>query len=229
MGLVYREVGRAKKWSPVDRDDLVSEGVVGIMRAARAFDPMRGKPFSGCAAVYIRDNVLRCAQRQGMPVSFSNSRKEEQVQRRLFGLVAAGEQDGMTREQALQRAAMKLNISEEHAASALSIRNGQALADDVDSGAGDFGVHLVADTPDPTEEMDADRVREILAEIVAALEPRARRIVQARFFEPRRLTLDELSAEFSISRERIRQVEVAAMADLRIALRARGLSLEDLL
>ena len=38
MGLVYREVGRAKKWSPVARDALVSDGVVGIMRAARAFE-----------------------------------------------------------------------------------------------------------------------------------------------------------------------------------------------
>ncbi|GGH24580.1 RNA polymerase sigma factor for flagellar operon FliA [Cribrihabitans marinus] len=227
MGLVYREVGRAKKWSPVERDDLVSEGVLGIMRAAKAFNALRGKPFSGCAAVYIRDNVLRCAQRQGMPVSFSNSRKEERVQRKIFGLMSEAEAVGFTDREALQYAALELNITEEHAADAISVRKGKAIIEDIE--AGEHGVQLAADGIDMAEVIDAPRVTQILREIVDALEPRARRIVEARFFEEGFVSLDVLAAEFSISRERIRQVEVAAMSDLKVALQKRGLSLEDLL
>lgn len=67
MGLVYREVGRDRKWSPVERIDMVLEGVLCIKRVGKAFDPLLGKPFSGCAVIYVRDNVLRCIQRQGVP------------------------------------------------------------------------------------------------------------------------------------------------------------------
>ena len=84
---------------------------------------------------------------------------------------------------------------------------------------------LVDPAPDPesllSEAEDRNRLRTALKDALAALSPRERHIIGARFLVDQPKTLEELGLTFGVSRERVRQIEVRALQKVRGALRAR--------
>ena len=72
-----------------------------------------------------------------------------------------------------------------------------------------------------SEAEDRNRVRTALKDALAALSPRERHIIGARFMDDQPKTLEELGLTFGVSRERVRQIEVRALQKVGGALRAR--------
>lgn len=225
-GKIKQQVGRAMRWcgQRVDREDLLSVGRLAVVNAAQKHDPSRGVPFRLYAIMYICGDIYEYGTRNSMDVSFSNSRKERKVQRMIFGLVAEGEAAGMTREQAVVTASRYLNITEEHAAKAMSIRYSKPI----DMNDDETAVCPASGEPPVDEVLDDDKVADVIAELLAQLDEEERDIVVSYRYAEQTESLDSIAQRHGCSRDRIKRIEVQAMRWMALTLKERGLELGDL-
>lgn len=229
---IKRQVGKALRWSGkrVSAEDLMSVGRLAVIKAANKHDPTRGVPFRLYASTFIHGDIYEFATRNSMDVSFANSRKERRVQRMLFGLVAEGEADGMTRHQAVVAASRYLNITEEHAAEAMQIRYSVPVdhsGSDEDCETVSFA-RLPALSNDVEQDMSSRSASGILADVISQLDDEEQMVIVARHYgDP--MSLDNLAKQLGCSRDRVKRIETHAMKWLRLEMDARGLELGDLL
>ncbi|MCK5806313.1 MAG: RNA polymerase sigma factor RpoD/SigA [Lentisphaeria bacterium] len=198
-------------------DDLVAEGNTGIMRAAERFDPAKGAKFSTYSAWWIRQAMNRAIANQRDPI-----RIPVQTATKLRAIRDA--------ETALQHELAREPTSAELAERTdLTVRTVNALRGvrvntvslDAPMGSSD-DTNLAQVVPDPNSPEPGDELAhcddlEQLRNSLQALPARDRRILALRFGlagEERR-TLEEVSQEFDLSRERIRQIQSEALGTLR--------------
>lgn len=228
---IKRQAGRALRWSRkrVPSEDLMSVGRLAVIKAANTHDVSRGVPFRLYASTFIHGDIYEFAMRNSMDVSFANSRKERRVQRMLFGLVADGEAQGMTRHQAVGAASRYLNITEEHAADAMQIRYSLPVDHSGSDEGGDTETFArPADkSNDVEEDMSAPATVGILSEVISQLNDEERTIILARHYGEK-VSLDSLAERLGCSRDRVKRIETHAMKWLRLELSARGLEFGDL-
>jgi RNA polymerase sigma-32 factor len=204
--------------------DLIQEGNIGLMKAVKRFDPARGVRLVSFAIHWVRAEMHEYILRNWRLVKVATTK----AQRKLFFNLRSLKK-GLAPLSAAQvnDVAQALNVRPEDVVEMETRLAGREMAfegeDDEDSYA---PVHYLADPgAEPSEQLEAaegERVRtESIARALAALDPRSRRIVEARWLrEKDSATLHDLAAEFGVSAERIRQIEAKAMLKMKKALQA---------
>ncbi len=204
--------------------DLIQEGNVGLMKAVKRFDPDRGVRLVSFAVHWIKAEIHEYIVRNWRLVKVATTK----AQRKLFFNLRRHLPDGQTLDSAqVQDIADKLQVRPEDV-SEMEVRlsgREMALDGDVDDDSGYAPIAYLSDEgqQEPSqvlERRDREHLQSAgLAEALEALDPRSRRIVQARWLQDDGgATLHDLAQEFGVSAERIRQVEAAAFKKLRVAL-----------
>ncbi len=209
--------------------EVVSEGNVGLMQAVKKFDPERGFRLATYAMWWIKASIQEYILRSWSLVKMGTTANQKRLffnLRRLKGKIQAID-DGDLKPEHVAEIANKLNVSEEEVVSMNRRLSGDAsLNAPIKASEGDSGQwqDWLVDENDSQEDAliaqdELDTRRRMLARAMSVLNDRERRIFEARRLAEDPVTLEELSSEFDISRERVRQIEVRAFEKVQDAVR----------
>jgi RNA polymerase sigma-32 factor len=199
--------------------EVISEGNVGLMQAVKRFDPDKGFRLATYAMWWIRAAIQEYILRSWSLVKMGTTAAQKKLffnLRKIKGQLKALD-EGDLRPDQVKRIATQLGVTEEDVVSMNRRLAGDSslnapVRNDAESG--EWQDWLVDDTMDQetalAESEERDIRREMLNNALKGLNPRERRVFEARRLAEEPLTLEELSAEFGVSRERIRQIEVRA-------------------
>ena len=199
--------------------EVVSEGNVGLMQAVKRFEPEKGFRLATYAMWWIRASIQEYILRSWSLVKMGTTAAQKKLffnLRKIKGQLKALD-EGDLRPDQVKRIATQLGVTEEDVVSMnRRLAGDSSLNAPVrnDSESGEWQDWLVDDTMDQetalAESEEAERRRGMLNHALQGLNERERRVFEARRLAEDPLTLEELSAEFGVSRERIRQIEVRA-------------------
>ncbi|MDO6964457.1 RNA polymerase sigma factor RpoH [Rhizobium alvei] len=213
--------------------EVISEGNVGLMQAVKKFEPDRGFRLATYAMWWIKASIQEYILRSWSLVKMGTTANQKRLffnLRRLKGKIQAIDEGDLKPEQVAE-IATKLNVSEEEVISMNRRLGGDAsLNAPIKAAEGDSGQwqDWLVDDHDSQEEVlieqdELEQRRSLLANALKVLNDREKRIFQARRLREDPVTLEELSAEFDISRERVRQIEVRAFEKVQDAVRQAAL------
>ena len=201
--------------------DLIQEGNIGLMKAVKRFDPERGVRLVSFAMHWIRAEIHEFVLRNWRLVRIATTK----AQRKLFFNLRSMKQDlGTLGAAEVQTVARELGVRPGDVVEMETRLGGQDLALEP---AGDdereqFApiAYLAAEDGEPAAALEAEQTERLrgegLEKALASLDPRSRRIIEARWLnEGEAATLHELAAEFGVSAERIRQIEAKALARMK--------------
>jgi len=202
--------------------DLIQEGNVGLMKAVRRFDPERGVRLVSFAVHWIRAEIHEFILKNWRIVKVATTK----AQRKLFFNLRSLKQGHSTMgPEAVADMARLLKVRTEDVVEMETRMGGHDLALEPLSDDDEESFTPIAYLADPADEPglvlehdQSERARsQGLEQALAALDPRSRRIIEARWLrEHDAATLHELAGEFGVSAERIRQIEGQAMKKMRV-------------
>lgn len=211
--------GEARKLAGpfMDEEDLVQEGYIGLLRAAKRFDPDRGIRFSTYARWWVRAQMTRAIDHTGRPVRLPGCAVEQT--RNLRKAMKRFESVGM--EYTTADLAVEVGIDKERAELLLSQGNTISLEQPVDDGPRPRPLdRFLSDEDAPQPDMEAINSQELVRmdEAFQALLTDRQRFVLTRRYgldDGEFRTLSEVGKEMGLSRERVRQIEREALNRLR--------------
>jgi len=208
--------------------DLIQEGNIGLMTAVKRFDPEQGVRLVSYAMHWIKAEIHEYILRNWRMVKLATTK----AQRKLFFNLRSHKTglDAMTPSQ-VDSLAETLNVKREEVIEMETRMSGRDLAleapHDADEDSFAPIAYLASKHSEPLQVLAAkqyDRLQsEGIEQALAQLDARSRKIVEARWLandDGSGATLHELAAEFGVSAERIRQIEVAAMKKMKASLSA---------
>ncbi|MGG4773083.1 RNA polymerase sigma factor RpoH [Paenalcaligenes sp. Me52] len=203
--------------------DLIQEGNIGLMKAVKRFDPDRGVRLVSFAVHWIKAEIHEYVVRNWRLVKIATTKAQRKL---FFNLRRMRPEDGQTLNPAeIDDIARELNVRPQDV-SEMEIRlTGGEMAlessmDDDDEGFAPISYLSDEGAFEPTQVLAERAAQSLQGEglegALEKLDPRSRRIIEARWLQDdQSSTLHELAAEFGVSAERIRQIEVAAMKKMR--------------
>ena len=201
--------------------DLIQEGNIGLMKAVKRFDPERGVRLVSFAVHWIRAEIHEFILRNWRIVKIATTKAQRKL---FFNLRSLKQSLGTLGAEEAQAMARQLGVKAEEVVEMETRLGGQDLplepVGDTDEESFAPIAYLRADNAEPghlLEQEETERLRgQGLVHALEALDPRSRRIIEARWLsENKEATLHDLAGEFGVSAERIRQIEVKAMARMR--------------
>jgi len=199
--------------------EVISEGNVGLMQAVKRFDPEKGFRLATYAMWWIRASIQEYILRSWSLVKMGTTAAQKKL---FFNLRRAKSQlqaldDGDLRPDQVKAIATKLGVPEDDVISMNRRLGGDASLNApirAESESGEWQDWLVDDTPTQedrlVEDEELERRKSYLSSAMSVLNDRERRVFEQRRLVEDPATLEELSEEFGVSRERIRQIEVRA-------------------
>ena len=213
--------------------EVISEGNVGLMQAVKKFEPERGFRLATYAMWWIKASIQEYILRSWSLVKMGTTANQKRLffnLRRLKGRIQAID-DGDLKPEHVKEIATKLQVSEEEVISMNRRLHGDAsLNAPIKASEGESGQwqDWLVDDHDSQEDVlieqdELETRRRMLAKAMGVLNDRERRIFEARRLAEDPVTLEELSSEFDISRERVRQIEVRAFEKVQEAVQKEAL------
>src|SRR5512144_1146076 len=216
--------------------EIISEGNVGLMQAVKRFEPDRGFRLATYAMWWIRASIQEYILRSWSLVKMGTTANQKKL---FFNLRKAKSkisalQEGDLRPDQVKLIARRLGVTEQDV-----VDMNRRLGGDVSLNApireegdsGEWQDWLVDEVSDQetrlAESEEADNRRKALGEALSVLNERERRIFEARRLADDPITLEDLAAEFGVSRERVRQIEVRAFEKVQRAVKSRMATMEQ--
>ena len=206
--------------------EVVAEGNVGLMQAVKRFDPELGFKLATYAMWWIRASIQEYILRSWSLVKVGTTAAQKKLffnLRKLKGQLNALEEGDLSPEN-VEAIAHRLDVSEKDV---ISMNRRMAGPDNSlnaplrQDSEGEWQDWLVDDSPDQEatlgEQQEFDHRRAFLAQAMEGLNERERHILNERRLKEEPVTLEALSKEYGISRERVRQIEVRAFEKLQKA------------
>lgn len=206
--------------------DIISEGNIGLMKAVKKFDPDKGFKLSTYALWWIRATINEFVLSSWSLVKIGTQAAQKKLffsLKKIKAKLGIYHNSDLTPDEA-KKVAEDLNVSEEdviemnrRVVKDSSLNKVVSSDDDTES----INM-LVADTPNSEEIIANDEIRELrklmLTNAMNTLNPREQLILSRRRLTENPATLDDLSVELKVSKERVRQIESRAMEKLSLAL-----------
>ena len=199
--------------------EVISEGNVGLMQAVKRFEPEKGFRLATYAMWWIKAAIQEYILRSWSLVKMGTTANQKRLffnLRRVKSQISALDEGDLKPDQ-VRHIATKLGVSEDEVVSMNRRLGGDASLNApvrADEEGAEWQDWLVdhADDQETTlaERQELDGRKQLLASALSVLNDRERRIFEARRLAEDPITLEELSTEFGISRERVRQIEVRA-------------------
>ena len=200
--------------------DLISEGNIGLMKAVERFDPAKGGKLSTYGSWWIKQSIKRALANQGKTIRLPVHLVDKIAKIRRVG---AGLSDELGREAPDEEIAEEvgMNAGKVTLLKQAAIRPASLDAPIGEDDATEFG-EMVGDAMavDPFENLSDKDIHMEVGDLLAKLDDRERRIINARFgldgSDP--ITLEEVGDKFGVTRERIRQLQNIALNKMRRSL-----------
>ena len=233
MRLAVSIAGKYKRYG-ASRADLIQEAGVGLMKAADRFDPERGVRFSTYAQWWIKASIQDYVMRNWSMVRTGSTTPQKALFFNMKRVESKLEREAQQRGETLDGHQLQELVAQEIG---VSMRDVEMMKGRMSGG--DFSLNATQSTEDDGREWmdtleddspqaaetvernhDLDQVRNWLNEAMQALSDRERYIVAQRKLVEEPRTLESIGEELGLSKERIRQVESAALTKLRKRLEA---------
>jgi RNA polymerase sigma-32 factor len=209
--------------------EVISEGNVGLMQAVKRFDPDRGFRLATYAMWWIRASIQEYILRSWSLVKMGTTAAQKKL---FFNLRRAKSQlqaleEGDLHPDHVKTIAHRFGVSENDVVSMNRRLGGDTSLNApvrADAEIGEWQDWLVDDAPSQEdtlgETQEFDQRKSYLSSALSSLNDRERRIFEARRLTDNPATLEDLSSEFGVSRERIRQIEVRAFEKVQKAVQS---------
>jgi RNA polymerase sigma-32 factor len=216
--------------------EVVSEGNVGLMQAVKRFEPEKGFRLATYAMWWIKAAIQEYILRSWSLVKMGTTANQKKLffnLRKAKSKISALE-EGDLRPDQVKVIAKRLGVNEQDVVDMNRRLGGDAslnapIRDDGD--AGEWQDWLVDDAPSQerilAEHEESDNRHQALIGALDVLNERERRIFEARRLADDPVTLEDLAAEFGVSRERVRQIEVRAFEKVQKAVKTRIAAIEQ--
>jgi RNA polymerase sigma-32 factor len=217
--------------------DVISEGNIGLMQAVQRFEPERGFRFATYAVWWIRAAIQEYIRRSWSLVKMATTHNQRKLffnLRKAKSKISALDEGDMRHDQ-IETIAKRLGVTKQDVIDMNRWFSGDAslnapIRDDGDSG--EWQDWLVDEGASQETTLAArdefDYRRKAVASALSVLNDRERRIFEARRLAEDPITLADLAAEFGVSRERVRQIDVSSLEKVRKAVKYRGATIETL-
>ncbi len=215
--------------------EIVSEGNVGLMQAVKRFEPDRGFRLATYAMWWIRASIQEYILRSWSLVKMGTTASQKKLffnLRKAKSRISAYE-EGDLRPENVEKIATRLGVSQQDVIEMNRRMNGDASLNAPlrEEGEGEWQDWLVDDSDSQehilaTQEESSNRHTALLGAL-GVLNARERRIFEARRLADDPVTLEQLSEEFGVSRERVRQIEVRAFEKVQAAVKTGVARMEE--